>query len=361
MGGFRVVYEYANRLVCRGHHVTIVHPRRLQNYPPENLSLCQHLRRAPRKIRALISTPSISWHAIDNRVDLRFVPTSAPRHLPEANFLFATAWQTVRSVVACHAAKGQKCYLIQGYETWMGPKALVDDTWRADLRKVAVSQYLVEIGRKLGCQNLNYIPSAIDLEVYRLLHPIEIRPRRVVMLFSTVSVKGATDGISALQIAKSKFPELQVVLFGTDWRQSWIPRWMVYLRDPPQERIIRDLYNNSSIVLSCSLSEGFPASPAEGAACGCAIVSADSGGVREYAEHGRTALLSAPGNPQRLADNLCVLLRNEELRVRLAHAARARIMDFNWKRSTDLFEEFLKSSATDLANGDEHSPWIVNK
>ena len=346
MGGFRVVYEYANRLVRRGYQVTIVHPRRLQNPALEKLSLFQHLRRAPRKIRALISTPSISWHAIDNRVDLRYVPTSASRYLPEADFLFATAWQTVRSAVVCPPEKGRKCYLIQGYETWMGPTALVDDTWRADLRKIAVSRYLVEIGRNLGCQNLAYIPNAIDHEVYRLLHPIEARPRRVVMLFSTISIKGAADGISALQIAKSEFPELQVVLFGTDWRQSWIPRWMVYLRDPPQERIIRDLYNNSSIVLSCSLSEGFPAPPAEGAACGCAIVSTDSGGVREYAEHGRTALLSPPRNPRALADNLCVLLRNEELRVRLAHAARARVMDFNWQRSTDLFEEFLKSPPT---------------
>jgi L-malate glycosyltransferase len=343
MGGFRVVYEYANRLVSRGHEVTIVHPRSLQNPPFEEMTILQYLRRMPRKIRSLISTPSIRWHSINNRVDLRFVPTSAPRYIPEADVLFATAWQTVHSVLACSSEKGRKCYLIQGYETWMGPKALVDNTWRADLRKIAVSQYLVEIGRNLGCQDLAYIPSAIDQEVYRLLYPVEARSRRVVMLFSTVSIKGAVDGISALQIAKSQFPELQVVLFGTDWRPSWIPRWMVYLRDPPQERIIRDLYNNSSIVLSCSISEGFPAPPAEGAACGCAIVSTDSGGVRDYVEHGVTGLLSAPCKPQDLAANLCLLLENDDMRIRLAHAGRARVRDFNWERSTNLLERFLNS------------------
>jgi L-malate glycosyltransferase len=342
MGGFRVVYEYANRLVARGYQVTVVHPRRLEYPPPENLTVLERARKTPRRMRELVSRPSIKWQRIDKRVNLQFVASSHERDIPEGDVLFATAWHTVRSVLACPATKGTKCYLIQGYETWMGPRALVDDTWRADLRKVVTSRWLVEVGKALGCRELEHIPSAVDHETFRVLLPIEARPRRVAMLFSTVALKASADGVRALQIAKTRFLELQAVLFGTDKRQNWIPQWMTYLRDPSQDHLIKDVYNGSSVILSSSLMEGFPLPPAEGAACGCAIVTTDSGGVREYVENGVTGLISPPSDPEALAENLCLLLGNDELRMRLAKAGNSCIRQFNWERSTDLLENFIR-------------------
>jgi glycosyltransferase involved in cell wall biosynthesis len=343
MGGFRVVYEYANRLVDRGYYVTVVHPRRLEYPPPENLSLLQRLRKAPRRIRELVARPSMRWQQIDKRVNLHFVASSHERYIPDGDVLFATAWHTVQSVLACPSTKGKKCYLIQGYETWMGPKALVDNTWRADLRKVVASRWLVEVGRGLGCNELEHIPSAINHNTFHVLRPVETRPQRVAMLFSTVPLKAAADGVRALQIARRRFPDLQAVLFGTDKRQRWIPAWITYMRDPSQERIIKDVYNGSSIILSSSLTEGFPLPPGEGAASGCAIVTTDSGGVRDYVEHGVTGLLSPPSDPAALAENLCLLLGNDELRIKLAKACNSCIRRFNWEHSTDLLEKFIAS------------------
>lgn len=341
MGGFRVVYEYANRLVNRGYHVTVVHPRRLEYPPPENPTLLQRLRKAPRRIRELVSRPAIRWQQIDKRVNLRFVASSHERYIPDGDVLFATAWHTVQSVLACPPSKGEKCYLIQHYEAWMGPKALVDDTWRADLRKVVISRWLVNTGKALGCGELEYIPNAVDHEIFRVLQPIETRPRRVAMLFSTVAFKASADGVRALQIAKTRFPELQAILFGTDKRPDWIPTWMTYLRDPSQDYLIRDVYNGSSIILSSSLMEGFPLPPAEGAACGCAIVTTDSGGIREYVEHGVTGLISPPSDAAALAENICLLLADDDLRVGLARAGRSRVLQFNWESSTERLEKFI--------------------
>ena len=125
-GGYRVIYEYANRLVDRGHHVTVVHPRRLKYLPAPNLPLRERVRRAKFGLIGLFSTPVIDWQPIDKRVELLFVPNSGQRYLPDADVLFATAWQTVPSVLRASQAKGEKFYLIQGYETWMGPKDLVE-------------------------------------------------------------------------------------------------------------------------------------------------------------------------------------------------------------------------------------------
>jgi glycosyltransferase involved in cell wall biosynthesis len=121
---------------------------------------------------------------------------------------------------------------------------------------------------------------------------------------------------------------------------------MTYEQDPPQDHIVEQLYNGSSIMLSPSQAEGFPLPPAEGAACGCAVVATDIGGHREYLESGVTGLLSAPEDPKALADNLCALLGDDELRVRLAQSVNQFIRQFTWERSTVLMEDFIINAVT---------------
>jgi L-malate glycosyltransferase len=349
-GGFRVVYEYANQLVSRGHKVAVVHPRKLNFYPPVASTLRGRVRRMRLGLRELVSTPSIDWHPMDQRVNLLFVPSSQERHIPDGDVLFATAWNTARAVMECSLAKGEKSYLIQHHETWMGPKHLVDDTWRMPLRKVVVSRWLVDVGRTLTGHSLTYVPNGVDHKRYRVIQPIKQRGRQVVMMCSPVEFKGSKDGIAALQIAKREFPDLRVVLFGNSRRPSWVPRWMTYEYDPPQHLIVEEFYNGSSIVVSSSVSEGFALPPAEGAACGCAIAATDSGGIRDFAEHGVTALLSPPRDSEALARNICLLLGNDDLRIRLAHSANDFIKQFNWERSADLLEEFI-------SRGAQHKPF----
>ena len=340
-GGFKVVYEYANQLVARGHEVSVIHPRRLKFSPPEKLTLRKLARMVRLRVHESFSTPVINWHNIDRRVRLLYVPSSADSYVPDADILFATAWHTARSVLECPPNKGEKCYLIQHYETWMGaPKELVDATWRMPFRKIVIAQWLADLGRELGAYPLTYVPNGIDHSQYHLTQPIERRPRQVVMMCSHVGFKASKDGIAALQLAKKEFPDLRVALFGNGYRPAWVPEWMSFAQDPPQQHLVEQLYNGSSIMLSPSLAEGFGLPPAEGAACGCAIVATDIGGHREYIENAVTGLLSPPQDPGALARNLCTLLANDDIRIRLAQAANESIKKFTWERSTDLLEAF---------------------
>jgi L-malate glycosyltransferase len=340
-GGFKVVYEYANRLVARGHHVNVIHPRRLKFPPPEKLTPGKCVRIARLWFQEIRSEPVIHWHRVDPRVRLLYVPSSASSYIPDGDILFATAWHTVRSVMECPISKGEKCYLIQHYETFQGPQNLVDETWRAPLRKVVVSKWLADLSEGLGAGEVAHIPIGIDHQVYRLTNPIAQRRRQIAMMFSHVPFKRSADGIKALEITKQQFTDLQVILFGVSRRRPSIPGWMTYLNDPPQQHLVEDVLNTSSIVLSPSLAEGFGLPPAEGAACGCAMVATDSGGVRDFIIHGETGLLSPPKDPEALARNLCLLLADDDLRIRLAQAAHALVAGFNWERSTDLLESFL--------------------
>ncbi len=294
-GGIRVVYEYANRLVERGHEVSVVHPRRLKYSPsPEKRTPYYAVRGWAGNLLSLAVKPSINWHPVDPRVRSLNVPSSDEAYIPEADAIFATAWTTVRSVLEYPNMKGEKCYLIQHHETWMGPTDLVNETWRSPLHKVVVSKWLVEVGKKLGCDNLTYIPNAVDHNRYRMIQPIEGRPPRVAMAFSKVPFKGGADGLEALRLAREKYPKLKAVLFGQTRLRPSIPKWIEYYSNPPQDFIIDEIYNRSSIFLCSSWSEGYALPPAEAAACGCAVVATDNGGIRDYIEHGVTGLLSPP-------------------------------------------------------------------
>lgn len=352
IGGFRVVYEYANGLVAKGHEVAIVHPRQLGNVPPPPAeNLYRRLRRKGAKLRDLVSQPSLHWQYVDRRVPMMYVADLEASKIPDGEVVFATAWPTAEYVLGYPECKGVKLYLIQGYETWAGPKDRVDATWRAPMYKVVIAQWLYETGRELGCEDMEYIPNGIDHEKYRLLDPIATRPKGVAMLFHSMQEKGGPDGLQALGIVKKQHPDLRVTLFGAPQRSESIPEWVEYFRDPPQKELVNRIYNGSSIYLCASWAEGFSLPPAEAMACGCAVVSTDCGGIREFAEHEVTALLSPPRDPEALARNLMRVLDDDALRVRLAEAGNRGIRQFTWERSTNQLERFIQGQVSARVGG----------
>jgi glycosyltransferase involved in cell wall biosynthesis len=70
-------------------------------------------------------------------------------------------------------------------------------------------------------------------------------------------------------------------------------------------------------------------------------VASDSGGVRDFIEDGVTGCLSSPKDPSNLAKNVCLLLENDDLRLRLARAAKSFVDRMNWEHSTDLLENLM--------------------
>jgi glycosyltransferase involved in cell wall biosynthesis len=343
-GGFRVVYEYANRLVSRGHSVSVVQPRRLKYAPvPEAPTVRAWLRENVKNgLKRLRSSATVNWQPVDPRVNVLLVPDSGSQNLPDADAIFATSWHTVRSVLECPQSKGKKCYFIQGYESYHAAKNLVDDTWRAPLHKIVIAEWLVGLGEEIECRDLTYIPNAINHDLFRLTQPVEGRSRQVSMLFSTTQIKGSADGIEALKIVRQRYPDLKVVFFGVSRAQSWIPDWVEYHRNPAQSFLVSDIYNKSAVFLAPSWTEGSPLPPAEAGACGCAVVATDIGGFREYIEDGVSGLLSPPKDPKALAENICRLLGDEPFRLQLARACNAKIRRLSWERSADLFETFLE-------------------
>lgn len=346
-GGYIVAYRYASELAARGHSLAVLHPRRLPAGGwPAARGVRGKLRRGGARLRDLVARPHVGWSAIDPRVQLLYVPYLSARHVPDADVIIATWWSTVEAALRLPASKGALHHLIQGYEVWHGASERVHAVWRAPVPKIVIATWLIERGLDLGVPRtlMTHVPNAIDPDTFAVQAPIETRPRRVAMLFSRDSMKGGELGLEMLHRAREQLPDLTAFLFGGEPAPSGLPEWITYEHRARPARLAH-AFNGCAVYLCPSLSEGWHLPPAEAMACGCAVVSADIGGVRDYAHEGATAYLYPAGDVQAGAERLTTLLQDEPARVRLARNAVAKIATFSWVRSTDLLESVLQRNA----------------
>jgi glycosyltransferase involved in cell wall biosynthesis len=337
-GGGKVVYEYANHLSRRGHRVSLVHPA----LSDEETRPLQGVKRAVSYVQrtAVGGFRPDKWFPLEGDVRTLWVPTLSSRFIPDGDVVLATAWATAEWVPEYPASKGEKFYLIQSWETWDGPEERVCATWKTPLKKIVVARWLRDIAGELGVQ-CAYIPNGIDFRRFGLDAPIESRnPNRLMMLYHSHPVKGSADGLEALTLVAKQLPDLRVTLFGTHPANADFPAWVDYRRLPSQQEL-RACYNSAAIFIAPARTEGWPLPPAEAMSCGAALAATDIGGHREYGVHEETALLSPPRAPEKLAENILRLVRDSELRTRLARQGRECIQKFGWDVAVDSFEQLL--------------------
>lgn len=341
IGGFKIVYEYANHLSLRGHQVTVVHPARLLADMPWIIGAKAAVRYVQRSIDD--SYRPDNWFQVDPKVRLMWVWSLKERCIPDADVVIATCWETAEFVNNYSRIKGRHYYLIQHLETWSGPEEKVYATWKMPLKKIVIAQWLRDIANGLNESSV-LIPNGLDFQKFRQDSPPEDRSRsQVMMLYHKCDWKGSTDGMEALSIVKRQIPELRATLFGTPPAPPNLPDWIEYHRKPPQTKL-RELYNRAAIFLAPSWSEGWSLPSSEAMMCGAALIATDIGGHREYAIHEKTALLSPPKDPNGLAKNLLRLIHDKDFRIQLATQGNQHIQQFTWDRAVDRFEATLKEN-----------------
>ena len=133
--------------------------------------------------------------------------------------------------------------------------------------------------------------------------------------------------------------ELEVWSFGAG-RPAGLPRWVGYFREPSDPELCR-LYNETAIFVTASEYEGWGLPGCESMACGAALVSTDSGGVRAYAEDAATALICPRGDVEGLAKNIAALALDRQRRIEIASRGYERVQQFTWRRAVESLEQVL--------------------
>ena len=338
-GGFKIVYEYANRLQARGHQVSVVHPR---NIKPQ-AGLIEKLKSWlwPLKLR-LSHRPLIGWFSLSGAVQAFLVPDLCADNLPEADVIIATAYETAFAVNEAGTSKGKKYYLIQSFEDWDDSIERARASWQLPLQKIVISQWLYDLACELGeADATNYVPNGLNFSEFYLTRAIAERQQPcVAMMVHPLAFKGTSDGLAALKIARTRTPNLQAMLFGTEPRTPDIPNWCEYVQLPSTNQL-REIYNDASVFLHPSTNEGWGLPALEAMACGCALIAADNRGIRDFVVTDKNAFVVPVKRPDLLAEKLHEVLTNHDLRVRLAREAQHSAQRFTWERAAVSFEKVL--------------------
>jgi glycosyltransferase involved in cell wall biosynthesis len=182
-------------------------------------------------------------------------------------------------------------------------------------------------------------------------------PRRFVLLAKMDAWKGIDDLLDACALMASDDCPFQVSLAGppgsagdeTTLRQKTAQRGLeqvVQYVGPVQGRAKWALLQSSHVYISASHHEGMPISILEALACGLPVIATSVGAVPEIISHGQEGLFVPPRSPQKLAEAMTAVARNEGLWRSMSQSARALAADrFSLLRFCDdlvsLYDELL--------------------
>jgi glycosyltransferase involved in cell wall biosynthesis len=150
--------------------------------------------------------------------------------------------------------------------------------------------------------------------------------------------KGQDDVIRALVLIRREFSDLRLLIIGRDDRQAMRTSFTEELKALAHDLGVLDqivftgyrddmpaLLAASDIFALPSFEEPFGLVFLEALAMKKPVVALDNGGTPEVVEHGKSGLLSAPGDQAALATNLLTLLRAPGLRARMGEYGRRQV------------------------------------
>lgn len=339
-GGVRALLEYANRLKKMGHDVRIL-------LSAESVKWF----RLDKKIRSLGKKPtdvnpkSIDW--FDNHVPITRLPCNNPAFAPAADVLIASAWQTAEFAAKLPNSTGKKFYFIQHYESlWTRDKERAENTYRLPFQKIVISSWLKQILTDNYQQEASLLVTPVDRNLFFTEEKTWNTPQRVCLLHHDYNWKAYQEGIAAIKKVRSENRKIELVVFGEK------------LKDPgelfeqagfefeyhyrPTGNQVAQIFSSCDIYICPSWHEGLGMPAMEAMASGCAVVTTDTGGSRDYAIDRETALVSAPKDVEGLANNITTVLDDQQLKIRLAKNGQKKIMEFDWdkncQRLIDLFK-----------------------
>lgn len=335
VGGYKVVYQYANYLAVCGYDVTIYY---------ESSDVGESFTRLPRMAKRMVAKQWVKegpmWFPLSKSVKQKAIFGIDDKQIDDGDAIVATAVRTAQGVASLSSTKGCKLYLIQDYEVWGDySEEAVKATYALGMTNMVISEWLGDIVREACGTQPILMPDGIDHSIFCPDDAIAREEHTVALLYSENPWKGCKDAIAALRLAKQQIPDLRVELFGGPARPEGLPEWFAYTQNASQEQL-HVIYNRSSVVLCASVDEGFGLTGLEGMSCGCALVSTAYPGVYVYADES-CALLSKQQDPEALAENLVRMLTDDELRARYSSAALERASEYDLEKSCEKFKRVV--------------------
>jgi glycosyltransferase involved in cell wall biosynthesis len=271
--------------------------------------------------------------------------------------VFLASMTGAKSIIHIHS----KC------ASWMRP-AVFRAMRQAD-GIIGVSQFVADSAIAIGCQPAKVYHALNSLDASQWNYQQDgstIRQEFHIpsdaLIFAIVGRVGPWKGnelvLRALAQIKDRIPDFRFMIVGEDapnpltGGSSYVAELQEKARELglTQNVIFTGLRSDVAAILAAcdlytmpALEEGFCLAMLEAMAMQKAVIALDSGGPREFVEHGKSGLLSQPDDVQQLAENILTLVNNAPLRQQMGTYARQRVEDyFNPQRLSNDVEHIYR-------------------
>jgi glycosyltransferase involved in cell wall biosynthesis len=223
---------------------------------------------------------------------------------------------------------------------------------RAD-RLVVPSGHLVEVFREFGL-DAHAIPNIVDASQFSFRVRRPLRPH-LVCTRGFHPYYGIDIVVRAFAEVQKMYPEARLDLVGGGPLENEIRNLVremkltgVYFKGVAAHSEIGRFYDHADIFINASRLDNMPVSILEAFASGLPVITTEPEGMRHLVEHGRTGLLSTPGDAAALAQNVIRVLQDSELSERLALNALREMDRYSWPVVREQWLEVYRT----LASGD---------
>lgn len=324
-GGSKIIFEHTNHLVRRGHDVSI---------------LCYY--------------PRPDWI----EVNARYIQVPSQMNLydcmPETDIIICTVYD---QIIEPYLLKKAPVLLFEQGDSYifdfekypLDLQEVFKKRWSVPIPVIAVSSGLSDQLKRNFNRTPQILHNALNSNIF---YPREkklsgrYKPRILFVGQEQVKFKGISDVRTALEIVRKS---------GRDFEEVWVSQtppdtsFKGELYVNPDQELLGDIYRSCDIYVSGSYYESFPLPPLEAMACGCAVVSTDNTGIKEYGEDGYNCLLGKVGDPQSLADHIISLLDNPEKMNSLMENGYKTAARFSWDKIIVQLEKYI-STTIDIWN-----------
>ena len=210
VGGYKMVYEYANRLSDNWHNVAILF---LNDNALKRFKVPKLLRK---ELVEIFTQVEPRWFSLNNKVKKYSSTNEIVSELDEKfDLAIATGVDTVEKTIKIFK-KAKKAYFIQGYENWVYPDEKIDETFRVGLDNIVIAEWLQDKVESCTGKMPVLIKNPIDTKFYKMECPIKERDLYTIgILYHSAEHKGFKYALEAINQLKKMYPKLKVKMFGT--------------------------------------------------------------------------------------------------------------------------------------------------
>ena len=321
-GGSKIILEYANRLAKRGHKINIV---TYDEYP--------------------------KWFSLSENVNFIKVTNGEDiiNYIPESDVVVSTSWKCIRKAVKSN--KGPVAFFEQGGSHLFEldklndrKREIVQQRMRLPAFIYTVSQYSADKIKEIYGKDASIIYNALETSIFYPRKEEKQKEETSITIVGSEDFKFKNIG-EILEVIRLLKRNYKIKL---NWITQNNPKINEEGKDAivnPQQKVIGEILRNTDIYICNSEYEAFGLPTLEAMTCGAAVITTDTGGMRDFVQNGINALVINHHDKDDMKEKIEMLINDKKLKHKIAENGMKTALKFNWDNSVINMEKYFRKIA----------------